>query len=552
MVPKTDAPAAVSGVAPTEQPATGTSVESPTSSRQRRHSSKVVVVAPPSDTKLLAASSAAAATCSPRRSSRVSIERMHEASSQALAASGAERYLNLWLFIGVSCGIVMGMVLRNALSKPLTKRQLMYVAFPGELLLRLLQLSVLPLITASIVAAIGGVDLRLAGRLGRRAFIYYMVTTVIAEIEGLALVFLIKPGVDSSVDKSSPKAPPKRVFYLADAIMDILRNMLPPNLVEATLYSWSTKMVLPPPINSTNSTEPEPEPSFVVERSRGTNVLGLLVFAVIVGAIIAATGERNRAVHDLVVSVTDIMMSFIRLIMWYCPAGVGFLIAHRILATHDLARVLSQLGLYVLTVLLGLAIHLFVILAGIYMLLVRRRPGNFALSVITPALMAISTSSSSATVPVTIATLEDRVELDPRVVRFMVPVGATVNMDGAALYEAVSAVFLAQLHGIDMDIGRVLAVSVTATVASVGAAGIPGGGLVTMVIVLQAVGLPPEGVGLIATVDWFLDRFRTVVNVMGDCVGAAVVDHLSQEDLKGAAFNEDNGLSPAIRPKAFA
>ncbi|XP_054931304.2 excitatory amino acid transporter 3-like [Dermacentor andersoni] len=450
----------------------------------------------------------------------------------------------------------------------------MYVAFPGDMLLRMLQLCVMPLITSSIVAAIGGVDLRLAGRLGRRAFIYYMATTVIAEIEGLALVFLIRPGVHSSVDLA--KAPPKRIFYLADAIMDIVRNMIPPNIIEAALYSWSTKAIIPVPPDDNSSNITEEEPEFVVERAQGTNVLGLLVFAVFVGAIIASTGERNRPMHDLVVSITDIMMSLIRIIMWYCPAGVGFLIAHRILATGDLGRVLSQLGLYVVTVLTGLAVHLFVVLTAVYLLFVRRGLGSFARAMITPALMAISTSSrhaprfparlehatstcpssikmpSSATIPVTIATLEDRVMLDPRVVRFMVPVGATVNMDGAALYEAVSAVFLAQLHGVDMDIGRVLAVSVTATVASVGAAGIPGGGLVTMVIVLQAVGLPAEDIGLIATVDWFLDRFRTVVNVMGDCVGAAVVHHLSHADLKVTAHSEDeDGMSLAIRPKAF-
>ncbi|KAL3252313.1 hypothetical protein MRX96_017640 [Rhipicephalus microplus] len=382
----------------------------------------------------------------------------------------------------------------------------MYVAFPGDMLLRMLQLCVMPLITASIVAAIGGVDLRLAGRLGRRGFTYYMATTVIAEIEGLALVFLIRPGVNANVRMA--KAPPKRVFYLADAIMDIIRNMIPPNLVEATLYSWSTRAIIPATLDAGNFTGDEnTEPEFVVERSAGTNVLGLLVFAAFVGSIIAATGERNRAVHDLVVSITDIMMSLIRIVMWYCPAGVGFLIAHRILATGDLGLVLSQLGLYVVTVLAGLAVHMFVVLSALYLVFVRRRFGSFITALITPALMAISTSSSSATVPVTIATLEDRVGLDPRVVRFMVPVGATVNMDGAALYEAVSAVFLAQLHGVEMDIGRLLAVG---------------------------------------------DRFRTVVNVMGDCVGAAIVNQLSHADLNVGVVSEDHdGLSTAIRPKAF-
>lgn len=485
-----------------------------------------------------------------RRPSQVSV-----ASAQAVAASGAQRFLNLWLFIGVCMGIVLGLLVRNTSPGPFTERTLMYVAFPGDLLLRLLRLTVLPLITASIVAAIGGVDLKLAGRLGRRAFIYYMATTVIAEIEGLILVFLISPG-SAGTPSNLAKAPPKRVFYVMDAVMDIIRNMVPPNIIEATMYSWNTKIILPmdpPEDNSTNTTIEIGEPKYLVELAYGTNVLGLLCFAVVIGAVIASTGDRNSSVHDLAVSITDIMMSFIRLIMWYCPIGVGFLIAHRILATQDLGRVLSQLGLYVVTVLLGLAIHLGVVLTLIYSVFVQHGYANFALAMIAPALMAISTSSSSATVPVTIATLEERVGLDSRVVRFMVPVGATVNMDGAALYEAVSAIFLAQLHGIHMDFGRVLAVSVTATVASVGAAGIPGGGLVTMIIVLQAVGLPAEDIGLIATVDWFLDRFRTVVNVMGDCVGAAVVHHISKADLKagGTRRSSISGLSAAIKAKAF-
>lgn len=485
-----------------------------------------------------------------RRASQISV-----ASQQAIATSGAERFLNLWLFIGVSLGIAMGLLVRNIASEPLTSRQLMYVSFPGDVLLRLLRLTVLPLVTASVVAAIGGVDLLLAGRLGRRAFIYYMVTTVIAEIEGIILVFLIRPGSVGAPDLA--RAPPKRVFYIADAIMDIVRNMVPPNIIEAALYSSNTKIILPeipPEDNSTNETVEIPEPTYVVELSYGTNVLGLLCFAVVIGVVIASTGNRNKAVHDLAISITDIMMSFIRLILWYCPIGVGFLIAHRILATQNLGHVLSQLGLFVVTVLVGLAIHLFVVLSVIYAIFVRHGYADFCLAMITPALMAISTSSSSATVPVTIATLEHRVGLDSRVVRFMVPVGATVNMDGAALYEAVTAIFLAQLHGIPMDFGRVLAISVTATVASVGAAGIPGGGLVTMIIVLQSIGLPAEDIGLIATVDWFLDRFRTVVNVMGDCVGSAVVHHISKDDLKAGAAQRgsvDSGVSSAIKPKAF-
>jgi Na+/H+-dicarboxylate symporter len=185
---------------------------------------------------------------------------------------------------------------------------------------------------------------------------------------------------------------------------------------------------------------------------------------------------------------------------------------------------LSKIGKYFMTVIIGLGIHAVVVLPILLLILARQSPARYALGM-APALgTAWSTASSSATLPVTLECTEVRNKVSRRSALFVLPIGATINMDGTALYEAVAAIFIAQASGIDLAPGQQVIIFVTATLAAIGAAGIPQAGLVTMVIVLNAVGLPLEGIGLILAIDWFLDRFRTTVNVWGDSVGAAVVD----------------------------
>lgn len=203
----------------------------------------------------------------------------------------------------------------------------------------------------------------------------------------------------------------------------------------------------------------------------------------------------------------------------------------RIVQVDDVGELLRSVGTYAATVMAGLAIHGLLLLPLLYLLLVRKNPIRFFLDMSAVIMTSFGTSSSSATIPVTIKSLEDLSGLDSRVVRFCIPVGATLNMNGTALYEAVAALFISQVRCWSLSPVQIVLVSITATAASVGAAGIPQAGLVTMVIVLQAVGLPVEDVALIFVVDWFLDRFRTVINVLGDCFVAAIVNHLSRSDL---------------------
>jgi solute carrier family 1 (high affinity glutamate transporter) protein 1 len=219
--------------------------------------------------------------------------------------------------------------------------------------------------------------------------------------------------------------------------------------------------------------------------------------------------------------INEAMMAIVHLLMWVAPVGIGALLAGRLGEAGGFIGFwpqLASLGLYVGTVLLALAIHAFVTLP-----LALRFLG-------TPLMTAFSTSSSSATLPLTMESLIEEANVSRRVVSFVVPLGATINMNGTALYEAVAAMFIAQTYGIEMGLGETIIVLLTATLSAIGAAGIPEAGLVTMVIVLKAVDLPIEGISLILVVDWFLDRCRTTVNVWGDAVGAAVINRLENQE----------------------
>lgn len=212
--------------------------------------------------------------------------------------------------------------------------------------------------------------------------------------------------------------------------------------------------------------------------------------------------------------------------------GILFLIAGKILEMEDMAVLGGQLGMYTLTVIVGLFLHAGGVLPLIYFLITHRNPFPFIGGMLQALITAMGTSSSSATLPITFRCLEEGLGVDRRITRFVLPVGATVNMDGTALYEALAAIFIAQVNNYELNLGQITTISITATAASVGAAGIPQAGLVTMVIVLTSVGLPTEDITLIIAVDWFLDRLRTMTNVLGDSIGAAVIEHLSQRELE--------------------
>jgi Na+/H+-dicarboxylate symporter len=242
------------------------------------------------------------------------------------------------------------------------------------------------------------------------------------------------------------------------------------------------------------------------------------------GIALASLGEKGRPAARFFESLNEGMMLLVSWVMYFAPIGVFGLIAGMFGAAGSpqaFVEKIEAVGLHVVTVLSGLAIHFGVLV--IIMLTVARQPIMYLFGMLRAVVTAFATASSTATLPLTMQCAKES-GIDERARRFVLPLGSTVNMDGTALYEAAAAMFIAQAYGLELGLGQQAIIFITATLAAIGAAGIPQAGLVTMIIVLQVVGLPIEGIGLLLAVDWFLDRFRTATNVWGDAVGAAVVD----------------------------
>ena len=373
----------------------------------------------------------------------------------------------------------------------------------GEIFLRLLTMMVVPLVVASVMSGIIGLgDVRKLGRPGALAVLYYLTTTVMAVLVGLVLVNLIQPGI-GAVDQETlgTMAAQGRGIAAAQeqASLDaILRNLL--------LMLFTDNLVA---------------------SAANTNLLPLIVFSVIFAGMLTTMGARVAAINQMIVQVNDALLSFILLLMRLAPVGIFCLVTARFgeaQAEGNLMDVLQQTGAYFSTVLAGLAVHALLTLPLILWIFTRRNPLRFMYQMSQALLTAFSTASSTATLPVTMECAVTKAGVSRRSSEFVLPLGATINMDGTALYEATAAIFIAQAIGVDLSLTQQLVVAVTATLAAIGAAGIPEAGLVTMIIVLNAVGLPVEYIGLILSVDWLLDRFRTAVNAFGDSVGSAVVD----------------------------
>ncbi|KAK3917625.1 Excitatory amino acid transporter 2 [Frankliniella fusca] len=424
---------------------------------------------------------------------------------------------------GVLVGIILGFFGRLAGPTPET---IALMSFPGEVLMRVLKMMILPLIISSLIAGMAQLDARCSGRMGFRALVYYMVTTVLAAIVGIVVVLVIHPGDPSakSIPHGSMAGDP-RVSTL-DAILDIIRNMFPENLVQACFQQVQTS------VKEVPATYNKPA---IVERTLvykdGTNVMGMIVFCLAFGLLAGQMGRRGRIMVEFFVVLNDIIMKLVGIMMWYSPFGIMCLIAGKIMSIANMASTAQQLGLYMVTVVLGLLVHGLVTLPVIYWTVTRKNPATFFRGMLQAWVTAVGTASSAATLPVTFQCLEENNGIDKRVTRFVVAVGATVNMDGTALYEAVAAIFIAQMNGIQLGIGDIITVSLTATLASIGAASIPSAALITMLLVLTALGLPTSDVSLLFAVDWLLDRIRTSINVLGDGFGAGIVYHLSKDEL---------------------
>jgi Na+/H+-dicarboxylate symporter len=367
---------------------------------------------------------------------------------------------------------------------------LLEIKFLGTIFLNALKMVVVPLIIASMIIGVTSLgDVRKLGRTAGKTLLYYLATTGLSVIIGIILVNIFRPG--AGVESFGSYIPEVVAESESKTLVDVLVSLVPDNIIKAAAEG---------------------------------RVLPLIVVSLIFGAVLTTLGEKGRPLIAVFEGLNAATMKIVEIILYFAPVGILALIGGIVAEHRDtLGQLASGLGLYALTVIVGLLVHAIFVLPFILRVFARRNPFGYFVNMIQSLATAFTTASSSVTLPVTFECVVDRNRVDSRAASFVLPLGATINMDGTALYEAVAAIFIAQIYGIDLSAGQQVIIFLTATLASVGAAGIPHAGTVTMVFVLSAVGLPLEGIGLIWAIDWFLDRCRTTVNVWGDSVGAAVI-----------------------------
>lgn len=369
----------------------------------------------------------------------------------------------------------------------------------GDLFLRALKMIIVPLILTSIISGVTNIgDAQNLGRLGLKTFSYYISTSLLAIVTGLVLVNLIQPGVgaDLGLKKEVPE-----LAASSGNLWDIVLRMVPTNVFDALVSA---------------------------------DMLAIIFFSILFGFFITRIDSKPKELlTNFFNAGFEVMMKFTHFIIRFTPLGILGIVAGIVAEQREnLIVLLGSLGKYFITVLIGLTIHAAIILPLILRTIGKVNPWKHFQALTTPLLTAFSTRSSSATLPLTIVAVENNSGVSNKVSSFVLPLGATINMDGTALYECVAAMFIAQAYEIELTIIQQIIVVFTALLASIGAAGIPMAGLVMISVILTAVGLPLEGVGLILAVDPFLDMCRTTVNVWSDSCGAVTIAKTEGETLK--------------------
>ncbi|MDH1559641.1 dicarboxylate/amino acid:cation symporter [Pseudomonas chengduensis] len=388
----------------------------------------------------------------------------------------------LWkqIFIALTLGVVLGVALNQsgygeyaASIKPI-----------GDLFLNGIRMLIVPLIFVSLVSGVTSLrDMSTMGRLSIKTLSLYLGTTAIAIIIGLALAMIFKPGV--GIDLGAAQAV---TVAESPSLVATLVALVPANPVAAFAQG---------------------------------NVLQIIVFAILFGLAITLAGEAAKPVKKFMDSLAEVFYKFTGIIIAFAPYGV-FALVTWVAGTYGL-ELLAPLAKVIGVVYLGCLIHAAVVYAGLIKFVAGLSPVRYVQGVIEPAIVAFSSTSSAGTLPVTMMSTERNLGVSRGVSSFVLPLGTTINMDGTALYQGVCALFIAQAYGIDLSLAQYATIVLTATLASIGTAGVPGAGLIMLSLVLTSVGLPLEGVAIIAGIDRILDMARTSLNVVGDCAVAVVV-----------------------------
>ncbi len=410
--------------------------------------------------------------------------------------------LPLWIkiFIGMGLGIIWGLI---AVWTSLEHFTINWVKPWGTIFLKLLKVIAVPLIFVSLVKGIGSLsNISRLSRIGLKTIALYLVTTVFATTVGLGLVNIIKPGAVFPEDRQEE-----------------LKERFLGEINEKQLFAAEVKDQSP--LHFLEEMIPE---NIVFAAGDNSKMLQIIFFAVLFAiAMVMIPSEKTKTVVGVFDGLNDIILKIIDIIMRFAPAGVLALMAGLIVDFSGDVQLFSALGMYMLTAAIGLFALILLFYPTLNLLFSKIKPRNFLNGILPAQMVAFSTSSSAATLPVTLKQVIKEFKVSKTVANFVLPVGVTINMDGTSCYQAVAAVFIAQVFGIELTVSQQISIVLLATLASIGTPGVPGGSIVMLIIVLTSVGIPVEGLALILGVDRPIDMLRTAVNVTGDATVAAIV-----------------------------
>jgi Na+/H+-dicarboxylate symporter len=405
-------------------------------------------------------------------------------------------------------GILFGIIFNLFGPKPFNDALIKWVLDPlGNIFLRAIKMVVVPLVLFSLIVGTASIgDVKKLGRIGVKTLGFYLTTTALAVTIALVIANILKPGVGVDVTSTAQAVEAAKPPF----ILDIFTNMIPTNPIESLVKG---------------------------------DMLQIIAFAIIFGIALTLIGERAKPVIELCDQINNAFLKIITLVMLFAPIGV-FALMSKVIITLGIPVILS-LFKYVLIVLFGLFLHTTLVYSTALRVLGKVKPAIFFKKFWHVMVFALTTSSSNATIPVNLEACNKKLGASEKVSSFTIPLGATVNMDGTAIMQGVAAMFIAQFFGVDLDLQKQLMIILTATLASIGTAGVPGAGIVMLTMVLQQVGLPLEGVALVLSVDRIVDMFRTVVNITGDAICTLIVAK-SEGELDLNVYNNIGDLEVAV------
>jgi len=396
--------------------------------------------------------------------------------------------LHWQILIGLTLGVLFGIYIPEHVE---------YVAWMGTMFMRALKMVIIPLIMTSLISGITNIgSMDKLGKMGAKTITYYISTSLIAIIIGLFFVNMLQPGIGANLSFAQNV---EGLGMAQESFGKTLKEIIPTNIFEAMVTG---------------------------------KMLSLIFFSILIGIFITKINKKHSVLFiDIANGGFELMMKVTQFVIRFTPLGVLGIVANQVATQDNLSEVASRLGLFSVAVIGALAVHSIIVLPLMLKFIGKINPFKHFGAMKIPLLTAFSTSSSSATLPLTIDAIENKAGASNKVSSFVLPLGATINMDGTALYECIGAIFIAQAYGLDLSVTEQLIVVLTALLASIGAAGIPMAGLVMMSVILSAIGLPLEGVGLILAVDRPLDMLRTAINVWSDSCGTVIIAKSEGEKL---------------------